>query len=154
MSAAGGPKLGGSGPPHPGPPRALLESSLYVADLAASRRFYEEVIGLKPLFADDRLVALDVGGSSVLLLFLRGGTTEPVRMPFGVIPPHDGSGELHMAFAVDETELDGWRGTLPARGAPIESEIAWPKGGRSLYVRDPDGHLVEFATKGLWWLGA
>jgi catechol 2,3-dioxygenase-like lactoylglutathione lyase family enzyme len=32
----------------------------------------------------------------------------------------------------------------------IEGEMKWPRGGTSLYFRDPDGHLVELATPGLW----
>jgi catechol 2,3-dioxygenase-like lactoylglutathione lyase family enzyme len=28
--------------------------------------------------------------------------------------------------------------------------VRWPRGGESIYFRDPDGHLVELATPGLW----
>jgi catechol 2,3-dioxygenase-like lactoylglutathione lyase family enzyme len=28
--------------------------------------------------------------------------------------------------------------------------VGWPRGGRSVYFRDPDGHSVELATPGLW----
>jgi len=35
-------------------------------------------------------------------------------------------------------------------GVPIESEVRWPRGGRSLYVRDPAGNSVEIASPALW----
>jgi catechol 2,3-dioxygenase-like lactoylglutathione lyase family enzyme len=86
----------------------------------------------------------------VLLLFKRGATLEPVQLPGGVLPPHDGAGQLHFAFAIRATDLASWRERLEAQGVIIESEVAWPRGGRSLYFRDPDYHLVELATPGVW----
>jgi catechol 2,3-dioxygenase-like lactoylglutathione lyase family enzyme len=85
-----------------------------------------------------------------LLLFRKGSTTETAVLPGGTIPPHDGSGRIHLAFAIPATELDPWRKRLQAHGVLIEGEVKWPRGGTSLYFRDPDGHLVELATPGLW----
>ena len=87
---------------------------------------------------------------SVLLLFAKGATLETVHMPGGTIPPHDGAGRLHVAFAVGDAELTDWEARLAQAGVEIEGRAAWPRGGRSIYFRDPDGHLVEFATPGLW----
>ena len=70
--------------------------------------------------------------------------------PGGTIPPHDGNGRLHLAFAISATEIDAWRERLQSHGVSIEGEMEWPRGGTSLYFRDPDGHLVELATPGLW----
>ncbi|MDF2970539.1 MAG: glyoxalase, partial [Microvirga sp.] len=39
---------------------------------------------------------------------------------------------------------------LGERKIPIESRVTWPRGGTSLYFRDPDGHVLELATPGLW----
>ena len=39
---------------------------------------------------------------------------------------------------------------LAANGLAIEEEREWPRGGTSLYFRDPDGHLLEVATPGVW----
>ncbi len=130
----------------------VLETALYVEDLDRAAAFYEGVMGLaRVLYADDRMRAYDVNGRSVLLLFVRGGTTEPVRTPGGVIPPHDGSGRLHMAFAIDPDALDPWRERLEAEGVAIEGRSDWKRGGHSLYFRDPDGNLLEVATSpGLW----
>jgi len=35
-------------------------------------------------------------------------------------------------------------------GIAIEGRTQWPRGGHSIYFRDPDGHLLELATPGLW----
>ena len=128
----------------------VVETALYVDDLARARAFYEGVLGLAPLFADGRLCAFDVGGRSVLLLFLRGSTLETVTMPGGTIPPHDGAGPLHVGLAIAAEDLPAWEERLSAHGVAVEGRATWPRGGTSLYVRDPDGHLVELLTPGLW----
>ena len=131
--------------------RGVLETSLYVDDLARSAAFWEGVIGLNRLVpADGRFIAYDAGDHSVLLLFAKGATLETVHMPGGTIPPHDGAGRLHVAFAVGDAELTDWEARLAQAGVEIEGRAAWPRGGRSIYFRDPDGHLVELATPGLW----
>ncbi len=86
----------------------VIETCLYVDDLDRAARFYERVLGLAALTADARFRAYDVGGKSVLLLFRRGATLETVRMPGGTIPPHDGRGPLHMAFAIAADALPHW----------------------------------------------
>jgi catechol 2,3-dioxygenase-like lactoylglutathione lyase family enzyme len=128
----------------------VLETALYVDDLDRAARFYEDVLGLAALTSDSRFRAYDVGGRSVLLLFRRGATLETVRLPGGTIPPHDGHGPLHVAFAVSANGLVAWERRLEERGIAVEGHTVWPRGGRSLYLRDPDGHLLELATPGLW----
>jgi len=134
------------------PPRVegLLESSLYVQSLERSRRFYQDLFGFPVLFADDRMVALEVPGRQVLLLFLVGKSTI-IDLPDGSLPGHDGQGRLHFAFAIERASVDGWRRRLEEAGVAIELEKQWPRGGVSLYFRDPDGHLGELCTPGLWW---
>jgi catechol 2,3-dioxygenase-like lactoylglutathione lyase family enzyme len=130
--------------------KGVLETALYVDDLDRAARFYEDVLELKPLTTDSRLRSYDVGGRSVLLLFLRGGTLETVTLPGGTIPPHDGHGPVHIAFAIDADEPALWEERLAQQGVPIEGRTRWKRGGTSLYFRDPDGHLLELATPGLW----
>ena len=129
---------------------AVLESALYVDDLSRARNFYEETLGLPLLLANQRMCALDVGGRSVLLLFLRGASSEDMATPGGTIPGHDGHGPLHIAFAVATDELPAWEERLEERGISVESRVTWPRGGTSVYFRDPDGHILELATPGLW----
>lgn len=128
----------------------VLETALYVDAMPRARDFYEDVLGLAPVFTDDRLTAYAVAPRSMLLLFRRGSTTETAVMPGGTIPPHDGAGPLHMALSVAAEDLSGWEAWLAARNIAIEGRTSWPRGGHSLYFRDPDGHLLEFATPGIW----
>ena len=135
------------------PPRIarVLETALYVEDIDRAVRFYEEVLGLTPMVdARPRLVALDAGSGSVLLLFLRGATTREVVLPEGIIPAHDGSGPVHAAFAVAADEFPAWEERLADRGVAVESRVRWARGGQSLYFRDPDGHSIELATPHTW----
>lgn len=135
----------------PAPPLgAVLETGLYVDEMPRARAFYESVLALRPMFVDERVAAYPAGPASVLLLFQRGTTGVPAPLPGGVIPPHDGAGRLHYAFSIAAEHLEPWRTRLAAHGVAIEGEVRWPKGGHSLYFRDPDGHLVELATPGLW----
>jgi catechol 2,3-dioxygenase-like lactoylglutathione lyase family enzyme len=128
----------------------VLETALYVDDLPRARRFYEDVLALKGLFADDRLCAYEVGARSVLLIFRRGASLTTAHLPGGTIPPHDGSGPLHVAFAIQADALAEWEDRLRRHGVDIEGRTAWRRGGHSVYFRDPDGHLLELATPGLW----
>jgi catechol 2,3-dioxygenase-like lactoylglutathione lyase family enzyme len=128
----------------------VLETALYTDDMARARAFYEGVLELKPIFADNRLCAYGVAERSVLLIFRRGGATQTVTIPGGTIPGHDGAGPLHMAFSIGKDELPRWERQLAAHGVAIEGATDWSRGGRSIYFRDPDGHLLELATPGLW----
>jgi catechol 2,3-dioxygenase-like lactoylglutathione lyase family enzyme len=130
--------------------RRVLETALYVDDMARAVQFYSDVMGLAVMLQEERLTALDGGAGSVLLLFLRGATTQGFVTDGGFIPPHDGQGPAHFAFAIVARDLDAWRRQLVANGVEIESEVQWENGGVSLYFRDPDGHAVELATPGIW----
>ena len=112
--------------------------------------FYEEVLGLTALTADARFLAFDVGGRNVLLVFTRGSTLETLHLPGGTIPPHDGNGQLHVAFAITAAELPAWEQRLGEHKVAIEGRTDWPRGGKSIYFRDPDGHLLELVTPGVW----
>jgi catechol 2,3-dioxygenase-like lactoylglutathione lyase family enzyme len=128
----------------------VLETALYVDDVPRARDFYQRLFGFPELVGDDRFCALNVADRQVLLLFKKGGTTHPMKMPGGILPPHDGSGTTHFAFSIDASELAGWEARLDEQGIAIESRVNWPRGGVSLYFRDPDGHLGELVTPGCW----
>ena len=128
----------------------ILETALYVENLGIASDFYQRVLGFEELLRDSRMRALAVPGGGVLLLFVRGGSAVPSVTPIGVIPAHDGRGVMHLAFAIPRGELEAWESHFAQHEVAIESRVAWPRGGTSLYFRDPDGHSVEVATPGLW----
>ena len=124
--------------------QGLLESSLYVSDVAASMRFYQRIFGFRVIAGfGPRGCALEAGDRRVLLLFQKRGSLE-------IESPHDGDGELHVAFAIAREDLARWEAWLAENGLAIEERKEWERGGVSLYFRDPDRHLLEVATPGVW----
>jgi len=128
----------------------VVETALYVDDMERAVAFYRDVLGMRPLSVGARLTPMDAGAGTVLLLFHRGATTDGLKFPGGWIPPHDGAGPLHVAFAIGAGEVETWEARLAGLGITVESRVQWERGGRSLYLRDPDGHSVELVTPGTW----
>ena len=122
----------------------ILESSLYVSEVDRSVRFYRETFGFSVITEfGERGCALNAGARQVLLLFKKGASR-------AIQSPHDGDGELHVAFAIALAELASWEAWLAEKGIAIEEKKKWDLGGWSLYFRDPDRHLLELATPGTW----
>ena len=135
----------------PPPIRRVLETALYTDDLAAANRFYGAVLGLERIaFVEGRHVFFRCGDGVVLIFDRRSTTTVPTNVNGAPVPMHGATGAGHMALAVADGELPAWRAHLAANGVAIESEVTWPRGGRSLYVRDPAGNSVELASPLLW----
>jgi catechol 2,3-dioxygenase-like lactoylglutathione lyase family enzyme len=128
----------------------VVETCLYVTDVARSRAFYADVFGFEAMGGDDRIAPLNVRQGQVLILFRREGTLKPVPLAGSFIPPHDGDGEQHFAFGIAADSFEDWKSYLEGLHIVIESVIDWPQGGRSLYFRDPDRLLVELITPGVW----
>ena len=122
----------------------ILESSLYVSDVPRSIRFYEQTFGFSVIKDfGERGCAMRAGPRHVLLLFKKGASRD-------MQSPHDGDGELHVAFAISSSDLANWESWLQTRRIALEEKRQWESGGWSLYFRDPDRHLLEVATPGTW----
>jgi catechol 2,3-dioxygenase-like lactoylglutathione lyase family enzyme len=128
----------------------ILETALYVKEPKVTADFYRRLFGFETLLDMERLIALDVAGRSVLLLFRAGTTREPSETPGGIIRPHAGDGPTHFSFSIDREEVDAWTRKLNEEKVAIESRVEWPGGAESLYFRDPDGNLAELITPGFW----
>jgi catechol 2,3-dioxygenase-like lactoylglutathione lyase family enzyme len=112
--------------------KGLQHLNLRVADLARARAFYE-ALGFEVSFAKGDTVWLSAGGD---LLGLSEGEA-----------PRERSFE-HFGFMVDSpADVDGWAAQLRAHGVAAEKGPYDRSDGRSVYFRDPDGHLVE-----IFWL--
>ena len=129
-------------PPHV---NGILETSLYVESAARSAEFYRRVFGFEPLEPNEplndetRLCPMRAGDRSVLLLFKKGTT-----------PDTDATGAIHIAFAIARSDVKRWEQWLAEQGISIELRKTWKYGGEALYFRDPDGHLLEVVTPGVW----
>jgi catechol-2,3-dioxygenase len=129
------------------PPRVngILETSLSVESAARSAAFYGRVFGfdlLEPgerLNDETRLCPMRAGDRSVLLLFKKDAT-----------PDTNAAGAIHIAFGIARTDLAAWESWLAEQGIAVESRKTWKYGAEALYFRDPDGHLLEVVTPGVW----
>ncbi|MDX1364305.1 VOC family protein [Arenibacter latericius] len=130
--------------------KGVLETSLYVSNLQVAMDFYKTIFKMDTLIENRNFCALNVTNKQVLLLFQKGSASQGSSGTGGIIPPHDGFGNLHLAFSISEADLIPWKEWLTENKVEIESEYKWERGGTSLYFRDADNHLLELATPGLW----
>lgn len=129
--------------------RGLHHVTLICRDLDRTTAFYRDLLGLalvaKQCNDDDPETRHfwfgDAAGTpGTLISFLEYG-----QMPDGVV----GAGSTHhLALAVESAaELEAWRDYL--RGHGVECTDVFDRTQfRSVYLRDPDGHIVEIATTG------
>jgi catechol 2,3-dioxygenase-like lactoylglutathione lyase family enzyme len=128
--------------------QAVVETALYVDDLQAAETFYGSVLGLRVIGREPgRHVFFQAGEASVLLAF-----RAEVTLKGDPLPPHGATGPGHFALGIEAESFGAWRDHLRAHGVAIEKEVEWPRGGRSLYFRDPAGNSVELVTPGVWGL--
>lgn len=146
----GSPASASTTPPEPTPPIGLFEMVLEVADLAASERFYREVLGL-PLadrWEDERPgLFLSLGGESFLGLWPRETGGERAI--------HQGRGGAHVHFALRLPlgTLDAAQTRLEALGVAVEAGWEFGHGNRAIYLDDPDGNVVELTERTTLWDG-
>src|SRR5215211_8428182 len=128
----------------------LFEMVLEVTDLAASERFYHDIIGL-PIaerWTDDRrAVWLGVGRQGFLGLW----TPETG----GAVAIHGGRGGRHVHFAlrVPMGTLGAVTARLDSLGYPVESRD-FGAGNRAVYLDDPDGNVLELTERTTLWDGS
>ena len=107
----------------------VAEIALFTADVPRLTEFYERVLGIGPRSRSESHAYFDVGETTILIHLV---TDDDV--------PHDAPGGDHIAFAVASQDAvsDELRG--------VGHDVIGPKTydwGRSAYVRDPDGRIVE-----------
>ena len=133
-------------------PTGILETVLYVKDLAVAEAFYRDMLGMEPFARATGRHLFYRCGDQVLLIFNPDATKVPPAPGALPVPPHGMEGEGHICFREHAAELEAWRQRLEGKGIAIEADFEWPKGGRSIYFRDPAGNCLEFAEPRIWGL--
>ena len=117
--------------------RAIDYTVILVRDMAAMRRFYEDILGfplireLSPNWIEYRV------GSNTLALSRPGRTAADTPMP-------NGTASLQLAFKVSPPEVDQCADELVRQGVNLLSPPTDQTfGHRTLFFRDPDGNLLE-----------
>lgn len=128
----------------------ILETALYVRDVAEAVKFYADSLGLELARPATQRNAFFRCGTGILLLFKAEETLKPATIGELPIPTHGTSGPGHVCFAATPEEFSGWIGHLKGQNIAIERELVWPNGARSLYFRDPSGNSLEIAEPKLW----
>jgi catechol 2,3-dioxygenase-like lactoylglutathione lyase family enzyme len=117
--------------------RAIDYTVIFVRDLAAMRRFYEDVLRF-PLARELSAgwIEYRVGGNTLAL-------ARPSRTAADA-PTPAGSASLQLAFRVLPTEVDQCADELLRHGVALLSPPTDQSfGHRTLFFRDPDGNLLE-----------
>ncbi len=117
------------------------QTVLLVADVERAAEFYGKCLRLEARDGDPgRYAEFDAGDGGVLTLVKRDGSIAPMTSP-----AESDSAEA-LTFSVPSEGYDTWKKWFEKRAVPIERETTWVHGGRSLFVRDPDGRRLEFKT--------
>jgi catechol-2,3-dioxygenase len=111
----------------------ICELTLEARDMTSLERFYTRAFGLEVLARGDDRIWLAAGDDARL------GLWTPGEKEFG----DEGGRHVHFAFAASRGTLEALVGRLRSHGADVRGPEEHPGGDRSLYVRDPEGNVVE-----------
>ena len=117
--------------------RAIDYTVIFVRDIVAMRRFYEDVLALSLLRElSPNWIEYGLGGNTLAL-------ARPSRTAADA-PTPAGSASLQLAFKVSPAEVDACADELLRQGVALLSPPTnQPFGHRTLFFRDPDGNLLE-----------
>jgi catechol 2,3-dioxygenase-like lactoylglutathione lyase family enzyme len=111
----------------------LNHVALHVADVAASCRFYETILRLEPLPRPN----FTFPGA----WFRLGVAQELHLIGDRAAEVHSSNRGNHFALRVDD--LSAWQKHLEQTGADFAPPKNRPDGARQIFLRDPDGHVIE-----------
>ncbi|TLD27572.1 hypothetical protein E2P81_ATG10860 [Venturia nashicola] len=158
----------------------MLETCLYIRRMEVAVNFYKDILGLENYMTTKRLSGFNIGPTTLLLFHLgdtmkdqnysgtpgRGqiaghGPDPSIINTLGLqnstVAPKNGTNhpevslKLHYALAVEKREdVFAWEAHLAKNNVHIHSTMDWDRGGRSVYFYDPDGHVGEIVSRGIW----
>lgn len=115
-----------------------LHAGVTVRDLERAKRFYGELLGLKEVYRPDLGFpgAWYAIGETQLHLMV-----PPPDRPAGDPDPEFAGRLRHIAVGVADWESLGRR--LRSEGVPVRDSAPSPGGPRRVFVKDPDGNVLE-----------
>ncbi len=123
-------------------PEAIAAITLFVEDLEAAKRFYQEVFELPVVFEDDNSTVFRFGETLVNLL--RTSEAPELVEPASVATPDAG---VRFQFTLGVDDVDGRCKVLKERGVELlNGPMDRPWGIRTASFRDPGGHIWEIAN--------
>ena len=115
----------------------VLHFTIPVKNLDLAEKFYAETLGFEKIARIERIVFMRAGDNYFNLTF----SENPITLNAA------GRHEIHSAFRVTPETYDAVLNDLPAKGIEIFKQEDRREGvfvGRSAYIRDPDGNVIEF----------
>ncbi len=115
----------------------VLHFTIPVKNLDRAEKFYTDLLGFEKVGRTERIVFLRAGGDFFNLTY----SENPITL--NAANRH----EIHSAFRVTPQVYDATLKLLPSKGVEIFKEENRESGvfvGRSAYIRDPDGNVIEF----------
>lgn len=122
-------------------PTGIDAITLFVDDLEAAKRFYQEVFGLPVKFEDENSAVFEFGNT--LINLLKTTAAPELIEPAVVASPEAGS---RFQFTIGVDDVDATCAELATRGVELlNGPIDRPWGIRTASFRDPGGHICEIA---------
>jgi catechol 2,3-dioxygenase-like lactoylglutathione lyase family enzyme len=122
----------------------ILETVLYCTseNEEETRRFYRDVLGLRPVREGSGAHRLGAG----LILVFNADESSVQDSP----PAHGATGRIHTCFLAAPGDYDAWKERIESHGVEILEEIGWDTRPRSFYFEDPAGNVLEIAEADMW----
>ena len=122
-------------------PRGIGAITLFVEDVEAAKRFYQEVFGLPIVFEDDNSAVFNFGHT--LINLLKATAARELIEP-AVVASREAGSRLVLTVQVDD--VDTMCAELATRGVGLlNGPMDRPWGVRTASFSDPGGHIWEIA---------
>ncbi|WP_375560419.1 VOC family protein [Bernardetia sp. OM2101] len=123
----------------------IKETCLYITDLDKTEEFYHKKLELPIISRKENAFIFFRVGSDVLLCFMNEYAKNQETLP-----PHFANGKIHFAFEVKTEDYQTWKDKMKELEIKITHEQEWKNNLLSFYFEDPDGHVLEIVSEGIW----